>query len=108
MKKDEFVKAAKAMVEVYLNNPDTFKGDAQLRVNPELLTVDMETEGEFQSDLEDSDEAIEDAAYAQGDETEAASDYQAAQNPDFYPAKTLVKDGKPDVEVIERLAQNYF
>lgn len=113
MKKDEFKEAVKGLVYVFINNQDMLGKDAHLRVNPELLTIDVVKEQDCLAGLADSEEVIEDAAYAHGAETEDASDYQASQDPDYYPMKTLVmKDAEgqsiPDDRAIEELAKNYF
>lgn len=113
MKKTEFEEAVSGLVWEYINNEDMMGKNAQIRVNPALLYVDIFTEKEFLEGIADSEEAIEDAAYASGAETEDASDYQASQDPDFYPASTLVTtdaDGRriPDREAIAKLAANYF
>lgn len=113
MKKSEFIKAVTDLVKRYIDNEGKEDPNSQIKVNPELLYVDLVTEKDFLASIADSEEAIENAAYAAGAETEDASDYQASQNPDFYPARTLVKyeEGKaplPDEAAIEKLASNYF
>lgn len=112
MKRKEFEEAVTGLVWVWINNRDLQGENAQIRVNPELLYVDLLTQSEFQEAVEDSDEVIENAAYAFGGRDEENADEQARQNPDFYPARTLVKkeDGKtvPDPNAIETLAANYF
>lgn len=113
MKKEEFKEAVTGLVWVFINNEDLQGKNAQIRVNPELLYVDLLTEKEFLTALSYSQEVIENAAYAHDAAQYEAADYQAAQNPDFYPARTLVKKdetGKnvPDEEAIEKLTANYF
>lgn len=113
MKKDEFKEAVTGLVWEYINNEDILGKNAQIRVNPELLYVDLFNEKEFLQGLADSQEAIENAAYAHDAAQYESADYQASQNPDFYPAFTLVKrdaDGKqvPDPDAVEKLAENYF
>lgn len=113
MTRKEFTNAVKGMVENYIENFYNFDSNPQLRVNPALLTVEVENGYAFQDDIEYSDEVIENAAYAQGDETESASDFQASQNYDYYPVNTLLKHeadhkASPDDAVIERLADKYF
>ena len=112
MKKSEFIQAVTGLVWVYINNEDLQGRNAQITVNPELLYVDLITENEFQDALLDSQEAIENAAYAHDAAQYEAADYQAAQNPDFYPAWKLVtknQEGKtvPDDEAIAKVADNY-
>ncbi|MCH5232417.1 MAG: hypothetical protein J1E78_02180 [Muribaculaceae bacterium] len=108
-----FVKAINDLVQEYIDNFDRFDENPQIRVNPELLYVEAINGSAMLEGIGDSDEAIEDAAYAQGDETESASDYQAKQNPDFYPLKQLLKaagpnSSEPDKDKIEKIADNYF
>ena len=112
MKKSEFIQAVTGLVWVYINNEDLQGRNAQITVNPELLYVDLITENEFQDALLDTQEAIENAAYAHDAAQYEAADYQAAQNPDFYPAWKLVtknQEGKtvPDDEAIAKVADNY-
>lgn len=113
MKKSEFIEAVTGLVWVYINNEDLQGRNAQITVNPELLYVDLITEEEFQDALLYSEEVIENAAYAHDAAQYEAEDFQAAQNPDFYPAWKLVTkdaDGKtvPDEEAIASMAANYF
>lgn len=112
MKKNEFVKAVEDLVQQYINNRDAYGEYAQLTVNPELLTIAIDTSDQFQEDLADADEAIEEAAAAEGDESENATDYQARQDPDYYQLTSLVKRGNdgvvPDMKAIDRVADNYF
>lgn len=113
MKKSEFIEAVTGLVWVYINNEDLQGRNAQITVNPELLYVDLITENEFQDALLYSQEAIENAAYAHDAAQYEAMDYQASQNPDFYPAWKLItkdNDGKtvPDSAAIDKIADNYF
>lgn len=113
MKKSDFIQAVTGLVWVYINNEDLQGKSAHITVNPETLYVDLLTQDEFHQALADNEEAFEDAAYAQGDETESASDFQEKENPDFYLVQTLIKKdetGKevPDAEAIEKVASNYF
>lgn len=100
------------LVEEYIEDFDRFDSNPQIRVNPALKRAMLVNGRDMLEAIADSDEAIEDAAGAQGDETESATDYQASQNPDFYPVKKLLKtlsNGKtvPDAEAIEKIASNY-
>ena len=112
MKKNEFIEGITGLVWVFINNEDLQGKNAQIRVNPELLTIDLFTEKEFLQGLADSQETIENAAYAHDAAQYDAADYQAAQNPDFYPALSLVttnEEGKkiPNPAAIEAIAANY-
>ena len=113
MKRDEFVETVTGLVWEYINNEDMLGKNAQIRINPQSLFIDLFSEKEFLEGLADSEEAIEDAAYAEGAETEDAADYQVSQNPDFYPVSTLTMknaEGKtvPSKEAVESVAANYF
>ena len=112
MKREEFVKAISDLVQEYIDNFDRFDSNPQIRVNPELLYVEAIDGSAMLEGIGDSDEAIENAAYAHGDETMSSTDYQAKENPDFYPIKSLLKpvgESKsiPDPEAISKLADNY-
>ena len=112
MKREEFVKAVTDLVQEYIDNFDRFDSNPQIRVNPELLYVEAIDGSAMLEGIGDSDEAIEDAAYAHGDETMSATDYQAKQDPDFYPIKELLKPtgpntSAPDADKINQLADNY-
>lgn len=108
-----FVKAINDLVQEYIDNWDRFDENPQIRVNPELLYVDLVNGNSMLEDLGDSEEAFEDAAYAEGDETMSASDFQEKQDPDFYPVKELLKETSPgvsipDIDKIENIADEYY
>ena len=71
-----FVKAISDLVQEYIDNFDRFDSNPQIRVNPELLYVEAIDGSAMLEGIGDSEEAFEDAAYAVGDETMSASDYQ--------------------------------
>lgn len=108
-----FVKAVTDLVQEYIDNWDRFDENPQIRVNPELLYVEAIDGRAMLEGVGDSEEAFEDAAYAHGDETMSATDYQEKQDPDFYPIKELLKPAGhnvsvPDVDKIEKIADEYF
>lgn len=108
-----FVKAVTDLVQKYIDNWDRFDSNPQIRVNPELLYVEAIDGSAMLEGIGDSEEAFEDAAYAQGDETMSASDYQEKEDPDFYPIKDLLKPAGhnvsvPDIDKIEKIADEYF
>lgn len=101
---DEFKKIVSDNVQLYIDNFDRFDSNPQIRVNPELMRVDIVNGSDFLSGIADSEEAVEDAA---------AADYQVRQNPDFYPVKKLLytlPDGKtvPSAKAIDEIAKVYF
>lgn len=113
MTRKDFIDTVKEQVQEYIDNFDRFDSDPQLRVNPVLKFTDIINGSDRLNGIGYSEEAIEDAAYAQGDETMSSSDYQAEQDPDFYPVKELLKPvsankSEPDIEKIEKIADTYF
>lgn len=103
MSKEEFINNVKRIVANYAGNRDEMVDDPQLRVNPMSLTVSVVTGQEMQNEIAYTDEDIEAGAAAEGDETESSDDYEAKQDPDFYPLRQLFKDG-----AVEAVAVNYF
>ena len=100
------------LVEEYIGNFYEFDSNPQIRVNPDLDRVALVNGSDMLGEIGDSDEAVENAANADGAETEEATDYQVSQNPDFYPVKQLLKtlsDGKvvPDEKKIEKITEIY-
>lgn len=113
MNAQEFRHTVESAVKAYLAYPEMFDGNPQLRVNPDTLEVMRVDGSDLREEIETSDEAVENAAIAQGAETEEASDYQVTQNPDFYAIKSLVREdagGKsvPDVKAIDKIVNIYF
>ena len=113
MERSEFVKAVTDLVQEYIDNWDRFDSNPQIRVNPELLYVEAIDGSAMLEGIGDSDEAVENAAYAHGDESMSSTDYQNKENPDFYPIKDLIvaaghNVSVPDKDKIENLAENYF
>lgn len=112
MDSKDFKRILTDRVQEYIDNFDRFDSNPQLRVNPVSHMVDLVNGSDMLSEIEDSDEAIEDAAASQGMESDDATDYQVKQNPDFYPVKRLLQPkGHTDVpsEVeIEKIVKQYF
>lgn len=113
MNRAEFIDVLTGDLWEYINHAHMYGNEAKIRVNPELKFVEIESEKDFLKDLAYSQEVIENAAYAHDAAQYEAEDFQASQNPEFYPAKdylTKDKDGKtvPDAEKIARLADTYF
>lgn len=111
MTRQEFIGTTSALVQEYIDNINFFEPNGQLRVNPVSLDQTIITGKAMLDEIEYADEAIEDAAGAQGDETESATDLQSAQDPDFYTARKLVKKTDKglviDQEAVEAVADNY-
>lgn len=110
---NEFKKIVSDNVQLYIDNFDRFDSNPQIRVNPELLSIDLVNGSDFLSGIADSEEAVEDAAAAGSAESDDAADYQVRQNPDFYPVKKLLDtlpDGKtvPSAKALEEIAKVYF
>lgn len=113
MEKKDFITAVTRMVQRYIDREDHEDPDSQISVNPVTHFVDLVPAKDFLASLADSEEAIENAAYAFGGRDEEYTDFQASENPDFYPARSLVvyedrKKPYPDAAAIEKLAETYF
>lgn len=112
MSKEELVKAITHAVTLYVDSPEYFDANPQLRINPNTLDVVAVNGKDAYKDMAFADEAIEEAAAAQGDESEDSTDFQSSMNPDFYAIKDYVitKDDKtlPDMKAIQSLASSYF
>lgn len=98
-------------VNDYIENFDRYDSNPQLAINPMNLSVSLINESEMADAIEDSDEAVENAAIAQGIATQDAADYQVKRNPDFYPVKSFLRPlgdtDVPDKMKIYHLAARY-
>lgn len=113
MKREEFTKSVATVVQEYIDNFSEYDKNPMLRVNPELLLVEVENGYAFRQDIEYSDEVVEQAAAAERPEFEDADDNQARQNFDYYPVRHFFTVdaqgfGHPDMNAIETLADKYF
>lgn len=113
MNRKEFTDAVTGMVKIYLDNTYSFDENPQLRVNPVTFDMTIVNGSDMLAEIEDNNEAVEDAAGAEGDADEAATDMQVKQNPDFYSVKRLIRttDGAPstpDEARIDAVAALYF
>lgn len=113
MTKEEFTTSLIGQVKKYIYLADEYGENAQIKVNPRLLLVDLLTNKEYQQAIEFSDEVVENAAYAEGDETMSSEDYQATQNPDFYPIELLINrinahTLEPNYTAIDTIVKKYF
>lgn len=111
--REELIKEIENQVRVYIDFADSYDSNPQLRINPESLYVDVVNGADLADDIEDSDEAMENAAIAQGAATKEDTDFQVTLNPDIYAVKTLVKlspSGKsiPDPLAISRIVEKYY
>lgn len=112
MRRYEFVDAVVRLVKEYIEYGQDADPDMMLRVNPVDCTATLVNNQDMQQEIAYSDEAIEEAAGVEGDESESATDFQAKEDADFYPVKILmVKSAKservPSYEAIEHVADNY-
>ena len=112
MKREEFTNSINEVVEEYIDTFYEYDKNPILRVNPDSLLVEVENGYAFQEDIGYDDEVVEEAAYAEGDATESATDNQAKQNFDFYPVREFVKVDKEghgivDSDAVSRLADKY-
>ena len=84
-----------------------------LRVNPDLLLVEVENGYGFRDDIDYSNMLIEEAAYVGGDRSESDDDNHAKQDYEYYPVRkffTVDSEGKGTVDMtaINKLADIYF
>lgn len=112
MKRYDFVDTVSTLVSEYIKYGQDADPDMMLRINPVDLSATMVNNRDMRSEIEYADEAIEQAAGVEGDESESATDFQARENADFYRIRDLItvkSDGKryPDDKAIERVADNY-
>lgn len=113
MTRNEFSSLVNKVVEQYMESFSLYDSNPQLKINPVTLTIQLVNGSEMQTDIEYSDEAIEEAAGAQTPEYEDAMDAQARRNPDFYAVKHLLKkdsQGKATINqaAIEEIVNIYF
>lgn len=112
MTKEDFIKILTDRVQEYIESFDIFDSNPQLMINPVSLSVTLVNGSVMLDNIADSDETIEDAAGAEGDASESATDYQAKQNPDFYPVKklliTMAGKATPDTKAIDAIADTYL
>lgn len=103
MTKQEFTDNIRRIVANYTADAAEMSSDPQLRINPLSLHASVVTAQEMQNEIAYTDEDIDASAAAEGDATESADDYEARQDPDFYPLRTLLSE-----DSIANLVSNYF
>lgn len=113
MNRVDFERQIARLVAEYNEERDVYGADPRLRINPVSLLASILDNDDFYKEIEDADEAVENSAAADGAAEEEYDDFQAGQNPDFYPLKNFVKDDGegnpvPDSDKIARLADKYF
>lgn len=113
MNRKEFENRLANLARLYIEDYDVYGINARLRINPVSLESSIITADAFQSEIACSTEAVEDAAAAHGMASQSATDYQVAQNPDFYSIDTLLitgDDGRmfPNEPAISHIAAIYF
>ena len=113
MTKEEFATILENFVKGYIANSSYFDSDPQLSINPRSLGVELINGRDLSAEIADSDEAVEEAAGVEGDMSEDAADYQAKQNPDFYPVRKLIIrncDGSlsHDKHALDNIIKKYF
>ncbi len=113
MNRKDFADAVAGMVKIYLDNSYNFDENPQLRVNPVTFDFTIVNGSDMLAEIEDSNEAVEDAAGAEGDADEATTDMQVKQNSDFYSVRRLITTAPngsyvPDEAQIDAIAALYF
>ena len=113
MTRNDFTSLVNKAVELYMGSFEQFDSNPQIKINPATLTIQLVNGSEMETDIEYSDEAIEEAAGAETPEYEDAMDAQARQNPYFYAVKHLLKkdaEGKATINeaAVEEIVNIYF
>lgn len=113
MTRKEFINVLREDVQNYIDNFDRFDGNPQLMINPDTLDIKLVNGSAMLDAIADSEEAVEDAAFAEGAETKEASDYQVTRNPDFYAVTKLLKpvsahNSEPSEAALKKIADVYF
>lgn len=112
MTRTELTDKLAGIVSAYIANESALT-DPQIRINPMTLDIGVVTAKEMFAEIEDYDEMLEESAAAEGAADEEESEFQVAQNPDFYSVKELViknTDGTqhPDITSIQDIAGKYL
>ena len=112
MKEKDLAGVIADLVQAYIDDDSKMGPDPRIRVNPAEKRAMIVDSRDFADEIEDADEAVENAAAADGMAEEEAMDFQVSENPDFYPMRELVlteKSGKrvPDMRKIDRIAKKY-
>lgn len=113
MTKENLTKEMTDLLEAYLANREAYDTNPQLRVDPENLSVTLVNGSDMLAEIEDSYEALENAAAAHGEAQQEADDFQVTRNPDFYTVSLLLKSdgngGKTiDSTAVADIASDYF
>lgn len=102
--REEFIAEVKSLLQFYMDNFYRYDSNPQLRIIPSTLSMSLENGSDLYNEIEDSDEAVENAALAQRPADEDADDNQVKRNPDLVPVKSLLKKLSDDREGIDMLA----
>lgn len=113
MTRDSFSDKIRYLVGEFMNCFDCFDSDPQIRIDPSSFDVRLVNGREMHAEIEDSIEAVESAAGADGEALEESTDFQVRRNPDFVPVRSLiVRDGGgkaiADESAIRRVVDTYF
>lgn len=111
--RSQFVNSVTEAVQQYIDTFYEYDGNPVLRVNPELLLVEVENGYGLLDDIDYSNMVIEEAAYVGGDRSESDDDNHAKQDYDYYPVKKFFTvdasgHGAVNKDAIEKLADIYF
>lgn len=109
MTRTDFINTVRTFVQGYIDNISAFDSNPQIRINPDSLYITMVNGSDMLSEIDESDTAIENAAWTHGAGNEEASALQVRQNPDFYSVKNLITAANtPDIRAITVLADSYI
>lgn len=111
--REQFVNSVTEVVQGYIDNFYEYDENPTLRVNPDLLLVEVENGYGLLDDIDYSNMVIEEAANVGGDRSESDDDNHAKQDYDYYPARkfiTVDSKGKGTVNkaAVASLADKYF
>ena len=109
----QFINSVNEVVEQYIDNFTQYDENPMLRVNPELLLVEVENGYALLDDIDYSNMIIEEAAYVGGDRSESDDDNHAKQDYDYYPVRNFINvddkgRGSVNAHAVEALADKYF
>ena len=113
MDKNQFTENIISLISRYIEDFSSFDSNPQLCVNPVSFDATVVNGADMLKGIEYSNEAVEDAAGAEGARSEDGTDFQVRRNPDFYAIKDYLKKGAdskvaPDDDAVRTLVGIYF
>lgn len=111
--RDQFINSVNEVVQQYIDNFAQYDENPMLRVNPDLLLVEVENGYALLDDIDYSNMVIEEAAYVGGDRSESDDDNHAKQDYDYFPVRNYITvdskgQGTVNSKAVNALADKYF